>query len=234
MKTAIMQPYFLPYLGYFQLIAAVDCFVIYDTIQYTKKGWINRNQMLRDGAAAMFSIPLQKGSDYLNVCDRHLAETFVPAKLCAQIEGAYRKAPQFACTMPLVEQMIHYEAENLFAFLHNSLTRCCEHIGISTPIRISSEIEGGPPLLSGVARVIDLCHRTGAQTYVNPPGGRALYSSDSFRACGLDLKFLLPRLPVYEQFGNGFVPSLSILDVMMFNSPEAIRSNMLGATNLVD
>ena len=234
MKTAIMQPYFLPYLGYFQLIAAVDCFVVYDTIQYTKKGWINRNQMLRDGAAVMFSIPLQKASDYLDVRDRQLAEAFDPVKLCAQIEGAYRKAPEFARTMPMIERMLHFRAENLFAFIHHSLRLCCDHLGIATPIRLSSEVEGGPPALSGAERVIDICQRTGARTYVNPPGGRVLYSAETFSAKGLALKFLQPRLPAYPQFGSAFVPSLSILDVMMFNAPETIRLTMLGACDLAD
>ncbi len=232
MKTAIMQPYFLPYLGYFQLISAVDCFVVYDTIQYTKKGWINRNQMLRGGEAVMFTLPLQKGSDFLDVRDRQLADSFEPANLCAQIAGAYRRAPEFGRTFPLVEAILHHKAANLFDFIHHALRQCCDHLGITTRIRVSSEVEGGAPVLSGVDRVIDICHRTTAQSYVNPPGGRALYSSDLFRANGLDLRFLQPHLPAYVQFGGDFVPSLSILDVMMFNPPETIRTTMLEAAQL--
>lgn len=232
MKTAIMQPYFLPYLGYFQLIAAVDCFVVYDTIQYTKKGWINRNQMLRGGAAVVFTLPLQKASDFLDVRDRQLADSFEPASFCAQIAGAYRKAPEFARTFPVVEAMLHYQAANLFDFIHHALRLCCDHLGIATPIRISSAVEGGAPVLSGVDRVIDICRRTSASGYVNPPGGRALYSRDHFRAHGLELWFLQPSLPAYAQFGAGFVPTLSILDVMMFNAPETIRSTMLGDCRL--
>ncbi len=106
MRTAIMQPYFLPYLGYFQLISAVDRFVVYDTIQFTKKGWINRNQMLLNGTATMFSVPVKKDSDYLDVVDRHVADSFDPAKLCNQISGAYRKAPEFDATMPFVEDIL--------------------------------------------------------------------------------------------------------------------------------
>lgn len=234
MKTAIMQPYFLPYLGYFQLIAAVDCFVVYDTIQYTKRGWINRNQMLRGGQAVPFTLPLQKASDYLDVRDRQLAESFDPSSLCAQIAGAYRKAPEFARTFPLIESLLHYRGANLFDVIHNALRQCCDHLGIATPIRVSSDVEGGPPALRGVDRVIDICRRTGASTYVNPPGGRELYSGEHFRAHGLELKFLQPTLPPYRQFGSDFVPSLSILDVMMFNSPETIRSTMLEAAELVD
>jgi hypothetical protein len=234
MKTAIMQPYFLPYLGYFQLIAAVDCFVVYDTIQYTKKGWINRNQMLLGGEVVPFTLPLQKASDYLDVRDRHIAESFDPSRLCAQIAGAYRKAPEFARTFPLIESLLHYRGANLFDVIYNALWRCCDHLGIETQIRISSDVEGGSPVLRGVDRVVDICRRTGASTYVNPPGGRMLYSSEHFRALGLELKFLQPNLPAYAQFGSDFVPSLSILDVMMFNPPETIRSVMLEAADLVD
>lgn len=234
MKIAIMQPYFLPYLGYFQLIAAVDCFVVYDTIQYTKKGWINRNQMLRGGQAVPFTLPLQKASDFLDVRDRQVADSFDPPSLCAQIGGAYRKAPEFAGTFPMIESILHYRGANLFDVIHNAIRQCCNHLGIKTPIRVSSDVEGGQPVLRGVDRVIDICHRTSASTYVNPPGGRALYSGQQFRDHGLDLKFLQPRLPAYAQFGSDFVPSLSILDVMMFNDPKTIRSTMLEVAELVD
>lgn len=234
MKTAIMQPYFLPYLGYFQLIAAVDCFVVYDTVQYTKKGWINRNQMLRNGAAVMFSVPLQKDSDYLDIRARKVATSFEPAKLCAQIAGAYHKSPQFGPTMALIEAILHHPSDTLFDFIHHALLRCCDHLGITTRVLVASAVEGGPPALSAADRVIDICQRTGASTYINPPGGRALYSAADFRARGLELQFLQPRLPVYRQFGDSFVPSLSILDVMMFNTPEQIATDMLGEYDLAD
>lgn len=234
MKTGIMQPYFLPYIGYFQLIAAVDHFVIYDTIKYSKKGWINRNQMLVNGSASMFSVPLRNASDHLDIRDRHLAETFRPEKLCAQIEAAYRKAPEFGRVMPLLRDMLHHPALDLFDFIEHSLRLCCAHLGIATPILISSQVEGGPPCLSGAARVIDICHRVGTKVYVNPPGGRALYAAADFQKAGLDLKFLQPRLPAYTQFGVDFVASLSILDVMMFNSADAIRATMLESYDLAD
>jgi hypothetical protein len=234
MKTAIMQPYFLPYLGYFQLISAVDRFVVYDTIQYTKKGWINRNQMLQNGSAKMFTIPLQKASDYLDVRARQVAETFDPDRLCAQIASTYRKAPQFDTTMPLIEAIIHNKANNLFDFVCHSLRLCCTHLQIDTPLQVSSRIEGDVSALRGADRVIDICHRIGAGTYVNPPGGRALYDAEVFRAQGLGLQFLQPRMPPYPQFGGSFVPSLSILDVMMFNAPDLIRTKQLRAYDLGD
>jgi hypothetical protein len=234
MRTAIMQPYFLPYLGYFQLISAVDTFVIYDTIQYTKKGWINRNQMLRNGAAAVFSIPLKKDSDYLHIVDRQLSDAFDPDKLCAQISGAYRKAPQFEGAMPIIENIVLFKAENLFDYIHHAISMCCDYLDIKTSLRVSSQIEGGPSELRNADRVIDICKRTDATGYINPPGGRDLYSSTEFHANGLDLQFLQPRLSPYPQFGAAFVPSLSILDVMMFNARGVISGEMLGGYDLVD
>src|SRR5258705_11030314 len=100
MRLAVMQPYFFPYIGYFQLIAAVDLFIVYDNIKYTKKGWINRNRMLRNGKDVMFSVPLKNDSDYLDVCERELAADFNRDKLFNQLKGAYRGAPNFSQTFP--------------------------------------------------------------------------------------------------------------------------------------
>jgi len=227
MRVGIMQPYFLPYLGYFQLIGAVDRFVIYDTIKYTKKGWINRNQMLVGGKASMFSIPLRKGSDYLNVFDRYVSDAYNPEKLSAQITGAYRKAPQFSTVMPVIDNILSYPSENLFDFIQNSLVECCDFLELRTPLLTASEVEEGVSEKTGEERVIDICNRLSANTYINPPGGRALYEPQSFSAHGLDLQFIDPRLSPYTQFGQPFVPYLSILDVMMFNPAEHIHNHLL-------
>ena len=100
MRLAIMQPYFFPYIGYFQLIAAVDMFIVYDNIKYTKKGWINRNRMLQNGKDVMFSLPLKSDSDYLDVCERELAADFNRDKLLNQFKGAYRRRPVFRGNVP--------------------------------------------------------------------------------------------------------------------------------------
>ena len=140
MRVGIMQPYFLPYIGYFQLINSVDLFVVYDNIQYTKKGWINRNRMLQNGKDVMFSLPLKKDSDYLEICQRDLAVDFNRDKLLNQFKGAYQRAPYFAQVFPLIEELVRYKNLNLFHFLHHSIVRICEHLGITTEIRISSDI----------------------------------------------------------------------------------------------
>src|SRR3990172_6576640 len=121
MRIGIMQPYFLPYIGYFQLIGSVDLFIVYDNIKYTKKGWINRNRMLQNGKDVMFSLPLKGDSDFLDVRDRELAADFNRDKFLDRISGAYRRAPYFAQTFPLIEQIVRHEKRNLFEFIHHSI-----------------------------------------------------------------------------------------------------------------
>ncbi len=222
MKLAIMQPYFFPYIGYFQLIAAVDTFVVYDNIKYTKRGWINRNRMLQNGKDVMFSLPLKKDSDFLDVCERELASDFNRDKLLNQIKGAYRKAPYFDQTFSLIEGIVRHDDSNLFRFLHNSIVKTCEHLSITSTIKISSQI----PIdhsLKNQDKVLALCEAVGADTYVNAIGGVELYSKEIFRERGIDLKFIKSKPFEYAQFDNEFVPWLSIIDLMMFNSLDSIR-----------
>jgi hypothetical protein len=223
MKLAIMQPYFLPYIGYFQLISAVDEFVVYDNIKYTKKGWINRNRMLQNGKDVMFSLPLKSDSDFLDVCERELAVGFNREKLLNQIKGAYRRAPYFDQTFSLVEQIVKYEEVNLFRFIHHSIVKTCEHLGITTKIRVSSDIDIDHDL-KNQDKVLALCKAVGANTYVNAIGGTELYSTEAFLEKGIELKFIRSGPFEYSQFGDAFVPWLSIVDVMMFNSLDAIQT----------
>lgn len=220
-----MQPYFFPYLGYFQLIAAVDVFVVYDNIQYTKRGWINRNRILRDGEAALLSLPLKKASDYLDVRERELAADFRRDKMLNQIRGAYRLAPFFERTMPLIEDIVQYDENNLFGYLHHSIAKICAYLGLATRIRISSQV----PIdhsLRGQDKVLAFCRAQDAGLYVNAIGGMELYSRAAFAAQGIDLKFIRSKPFEYPQAGRSFTPSLSIIDVLMFNSLDAVRTRV--------
>ncbi len=220
-----MQPYFLPYIGYFQLISAVDLFIVYDNIKYTKKGWINRNRMLRNGTDVMFSLPLKSDSDSLDVCERELASDFDRRKLLNQFREAYRRAPYFAKTFPLVEQIVQCEDTNLFRFLHHSIVKICDYLNIATEIRVSSEItiDHG---LKNQEKVLALCEAVGAGTYVNAIGGIDLYSNEVFREKGVDLKFIQSKPFEYVQFGDALVPWLSIIDVMMFNPLDTVQASV--------
>jgi hypothetical protein len=232
MRLAIMQPYFFPYIGYFQLIAAADIFIVYDNIKYTKKGWISRNRMLQNGKDVKFSLPLKSDSDYLDVRERELAADFNRDKLLNQFKEAYRRAPNFAQTFLLIEQIVRYEDANLFRFLHHSIVKTCGHLGIATEIRISSgvAIDHG---LKNQDKVLAFCEAVGASTYVNAIGGMELYSKETFREKGLDLKFIQSKPFEYAQFGDAFVPWLSIIDVMMFNPLDAIRTAITTGYELI-
>ena len=232
MKVAVMQPYFFPYLGYFQLIDAVDLFIVYDNIKYTKKGWISRNRMLRHGEAVVFSLALKRASDALDVRERELAPDFDRGRLLNQIREAYRLAPCFGQVFPLIEEVVQYGDRNLFRFLHNSIARTCEYLGIGTKIVKSSDIEIDHALRHQ-DRVLAICEKTGASVYVNAIGGVELYSREDFQARGIELRFIRPQQPEYRQFDAPFVPGLSIIDVMMFSPRSTIRECLVRNYELI-
>lgn len=217
-----MQPYFMPYIGYFQLIAAVDLFILYDNIKYTKKGWINRNRYLRNGAPAILSLPLKGDSDYLDVRQRTISAGFDRRSLLNRMAQAYRRAPMFAEVFPLIEAAVLKDEPNLFRYIHHSLTALLGYLGISTRIVPSSAV----PIDHSLRRqekVLALCRQVGATTYVNAIGGRELYSPDAFGAQGIELQYLRSSPIEYKQFQHDFVPQLSIIDVLMFNAGEQTR-----------
>ncbi|QBF24582.1 hypothetical protein EXN22_02365 [Pseudomonas tructae] len=223
MKLSIMQPYFLPYIGYFQLIAAADVFVVYDNIKYTKKGWINRNRLLQNGSDAMFSLALKKDSDSLDVVQRELSAEFDRSKLLNQFKGAYSQAPYFAQVWPLLQRIVSSEEHNLFRYIYNAIVEICAYLQLNTQIRVSSQIDIDHQL-KGQDKVLALCKALGAETYINAIGGTELYDREVFRAQGTELRFIRSHSLDYPQFGAPFVPWLSMVDVMMFNAPEQVRA----------
>jgi hypothetical protein len=219
-----MQPYFLPYIGYWQLIAASDKFIVYDNIQYTKKGWINRNRYLLNDSDALFTIPLRKASDYLNIIDREIdrevASFTFETKLMNKLRAAYKHAP-YKNRLDLIELIIKYREQNLFNYLYNSIKEICKFLNIKTEIIVSSTIPIDHSLKSE-NKVIALCNNLKASDYINPIGGQELYNKEVFKSNGISLYFLKPNNVEYKQF-NKFVPMLSILDVLMFNSEDRIQ-----------
>jgi WbqC-like protein family len=224
MTLAIMQPYFLPYLGYFQLMSAVDEFVVYDNIEFTKKGWINRNRILSQGKDEYITLPLKKDSDYLNIDRRCLAEIWPGErrKLINKMKESYRKAPYFSSIMPFVEDVLNFDDENLFEFLYNSIDKIRVFLQIETRLVVSSTIEIDHSL-KGEDKVLAICQARGAKAYINPPGGVDLYNRDHFSKRGLSLSFIKMNDLVYKQFDEAFVPALSIIDVLMFNSADQVQ-----------
>ena len=233
MKLAIMQPYFLPYIGYFQLLNNVDSFVIYDNIQFTKKGWINRNRILLNGNDQLFSLPLKKNSDYLNVDQRFLAESFntEALKILRKIENSYRKAPNFKEVYPLIKQIFTYKEENLFMFILNSIKEINNYLGINTEIIVSSGIDIDHSLTSS-DKVLAICENLKGTNYINPVGGKDLYNKTNFEKNGIALQFLKSELNTYPQFDNKFISGLSILDVLMFNNKDKIMTSIINEFEL--
>jgi hypothetical protein len=224
-KIAIMQPYFFPYIGYFQLINSVDEFVIYDNIQFSKNGWINRNRILVNGKDEYISLPLKKDSDYLNVNQRLLSDTWSVdrIKLLNRVTESYRKAPQFQQIYPLFEKCLNVEYMNLFDFLYSSLKEVLFFMDVQSKIIVSSSIDIDHGLKSE-EKVLAICKAQNATTYINPIGGIELYSKGRFEINAITLQFQKSNPINYSQLKNEFVPWLSILDVLMFNSKESVRS----------
>jgi len=222
MKLGIMQPYFLPYIGYFQLMNAVDKYVLYDNIQYTKKGWINRNRILQNGKDLMITIPLEKDSDYLDIKDRQVSGNFDKKKLLNQIRESYRKSPHFDTVMPLIEGIINCEESNLFLYIFNSIKEIRNYLDIKTEIVISSGLEIDHSL-KGQYKVIAVCKAFCTTDYYNAIGGQELYNVEDFKKENINLQFVSTNPIEYKQFNNEFIPWLSILDVMMFNPVDEIK-----------
>lgn len=220
MKLAIMQPYFFPYLGYFQLLKAVDTFIVYDDVNFIKRGWINRNSILLNCRAHLFSIPLQKASQSELIFRTKLALDW-RKNFLKTIHQAYIKAPQFRKIFPLIEEVVATEHANVAELAISSIKAVNQYVGLAPKIHVSS-VNYDNRHLKGQNRILDICKREACKDYFNLPGGRALYSSQDFAEAGINLIFIQPRETSYKQLDCEFVSGLSIIDVLMFNDKKTI------------
>lgn len=229
MTLAIMQPYFLPYIGYMQLLNAVDAFVFYDDVAFINRGWVNRNKLLVGGKEWLFTIPLKDASQNKAIRDIALADD--PkwrGKLLRTIEQSYRKAPLFADVMPITERIINAQAGNgsdvsVADYIFHSFTELTAYLGITTRLVSTSAVYDNAHL-KAQDRIVDICRQEGAERYINPIGGTELYSQSGFDAIDCELAFIQTRRITYPQQGaTEFVPWLSILDLLMNKEAEAIR-----------
>lgn len=223
-KIAIMQPYFLPYFGYWQLMNYVDIFVVYDDIEYTKKGWINRNRFLLNGQPEIFSLPLKKDSDFLKIFERQLSKKFSKekVKLMRRLETAYRNAANFQEGESLLADIFASTETNLFGFIYQSVEHVRVRLDISNQLIVSSTL-GIPHQFKGQDRVIAICKALGATDYINPIGGAELYNKQVFSVEGIRLYFQRIKPLEYQQFNYEFVKNLSILDSIMFLGVQGVR-----------
>jgi hypothetical protein len=217
MRLAVMQPYFLPYIGYFQLMAAVDKFVVFDDVNFINRGWINRNRILVGGEEAFATVPLSGASQNHKINEIAIAHDKPwQAKLLRTIEQSYKRAPYFEEVFPLMRTTVEAPATNLAAFVTQSLVSVKDWLGIACELVPSSAIYANTQL-KGEARIVDICRQERATHYVNLPGGKDLYDKATFAAKGIALQFIQPQPVAYVQKAPAFVPWLSILDVMMCN-----------------
>ena len=229
MTIGIMQPYFMPYIGYWQLMAAVDTYVIYDDVNYIKKGWINRNNILVNNDKQMFTISLNGASQNKLINEITIADDFT--KLRKTIHMAYHKAPYYNDVMALLDKIFSYQPSNLADFIANSIKSVCKYLDIQTKIIMSSDIEKDNSL-KGQEKILEICKLLNADTYYNAIGGRELYDKSVFEKENIKLRFLKSDIPEYPQYKNDFVSGLSIIDVLMFNNPAEIKK-MLNAYTLL-
>ncbi|RPD46906.1 hypothetical protein DNI29_12145 [Hymenobacter sediminis] len=226
MTLAIMQPYLFPYIGYYQLLGAVDRFVVYDDVTYIKQGWINRNNTLSNGQALLFTLPLIDASSNRLIRDIRVHDRlFEPwkGKFLRTLAQSYSKAPHVGQVVGLAEHVLEKAAgHSISEVALDSLTVVQQYLGLTTEVVPTSSHYNNAEL-SGQQRVLDICRREGATAYINPIGGQQLYDKDVFRTQGLELSFIQARKVPYRQFKNEFVPWLSILDVLMFNSVAETR-----------
>ena len=225
-----MQPYVFPYIGYYQLLNAVDKFVLLDDVNFIKGGWINRNRLLVNNEAGYFTVPLKRMSSTTHIKDAVIDDEGQKRwrkHVTSRIANCYQRAPFFTDVFPLVETVFLLPTVSISEMAASSLSAVSAYLGITTPLILSSSLPSNAHL-KGQDRVIDTCVREGASVYVNAIGGQALYSRGEFIARGIDLRFLKSHPIEYPQLKNEFVPGLSIVDVLMFNSRSSVQQWLRG------
>lgn len=235
MKIAIMQPYIFPYIGYFQLISAVDKFVFYDDVNFIKGGWINRNQILLNGSKNLFTVPLKSASSFQTINETLIhSELYFKwkKKFIKSLEQSYKKAPYFDAVYPLIQQIFETKHTTIADLCIHSIKKVTNYLALEVVFEISSKKYSETKGIEKAERLINICQINQANTYINPIGGKELYQKDTFEKENINLFFIQNQLPSYPQFNNEFIPGLSIIDVLMFNSKEEVKK-MLNQYHLV-
>ena len=224
-----MQPYFLPYLGYFQLINAVDKFIFFDDVGFIKQGWINRNNILLNRKKHRFTIPVQNISSFTSIRTTLISEKplFWNQKLSSTFRHAYSKAPFFDAVFPQIDDILRGAKNRRIADVAiDSVQLVLTYLGIEkTLLRSAERYDNNLMTLS--ERVVDICQKEGASGYINAIGGLHFFDREYFEKSLIQLQFLKPNLRKYSQNTPEFIAGLSILDVLMYNEPTTVKA-MLG------
>lgn len=222
MKLAIMQPYLFPYIGYYQLIYAVDKFVVYDDVAFIKQGWINRNNILLNNNKHLFFAPVKNISSFKKINETEIDYKFNwTRKTLLTFEQAYKKAPFYKEVMPIIESVFLSKKTTISELACESLFQVSNYLNLKTEFQKTS-VGYNNQELKGQDRVIDICLKENAATYVNPIGGQELYQKEAFNKKGVVLNFIKTDPIYYKQYSSAFVPWLSIVDVLMLNSKEEV------------
>jgi len=230
MRIAVMQPYFFPYIGYFQLVNLVDKFVFYDDVNFIKNGWINRNRIIINQKASYFTIQLKNASSFKKI--NEIEFTDKRHKLLKTLEMAYKKAPYYNSVMPMVEDVLKYETNKISNLAIYSVIKTSNYLGFNTDFDISSKSYAETQGLNKAERLIEICNQNKINNYVNAIGGKELYAKDTFKKSNVNLLFIKSKINEYKQFNNEFIPGLSIIDILMFNSIEE-TNKMLNSYELI-
>ncbi len=219
-----MQPYFFPYLGYFQLVAASDLFIFYDDVNFIKRGWINRNKIGLNNTDYLITIPCIKPSQNKLIMDTEVNLDHENLKKTFQtFQQAYSKAPNFDIVNQMFSEVFNNVPANISSIAIKSVKLASEYLGLNTRFKISSEEDYGNNVLKKADRLIDICHREGFESYINAKGGIELYDKAYFKNHKVDLKFLDPVFTDYDRINQDFIPGLSILDVIAFSSRKEAK-----------
>lgn len=222
MKLGIMQPYFFPYIGYWQLINAVDKYVVYDDVTYIKGGWISRNNILLNNSKHMLTLPLVSPSSFKKINEIDITkEIKMKEKVIKTIKTAYLKAPYYKDIIPFIERLFDSNT-NIATLNYNAILEINNYLEITTEVLLSSAIEKDNSL-KGQDKVLHINKVLGADIYINAIGGKKLYSKDKFEEKNIKLFFLQTGDIKYKQYNDEFISNLSIIDVLMFNDKKKIQ-----------
>ncbi len=224
MKLAVMQPYLFPYIGYWQLINAVDYFVIYDDVNFIKKSFINRNSVLVNSESKLITLELLGASQNKQINEIEVGNN--SEKVLKTIELNYKRAPYFESAFPVFNKVLRNNEKNLAKYIGFSLINISEYLGIKTKFLYSSNIKKNNDLTAH-EKILEIAKILKASHYINPIGGKNIYDKDIFAKKNIDLSFLSPSFIEYKQFNDKFEPNLSIVDIMMFNNKKEIASSFL-------
>ncbi|RPI17564.1 MAG: glycine transferase [Ignavibacteriae bacterium] len=227
MKLGIMQPYFFPYIGYFQLINSVDKWVVFDNVQYIYHGWINRNRILHPSREdwQYIIIPINKHNRNDNINEIIVSDDQDwRNRIIRQLEHYKKLAPYYNETLQLVNECLCTEEKYLARFNVRIFELICSRLNISFLYQYSSELNINLEKIQEPGDwALNISHDLNASEYINPIGGKDIFNKEKFDNYCIELKFLKPKEIRYNQKNKQFITDLSIIDILMFNDTVKIR-----------